>query len=68
MKSIDGMKLIRDVECWLRDSVGLSKSQAVGLIARFKSAIRSESEGDENKPDISALLKSISNLIRHKGK
>ncbi|HID9056926.1 TPA: HK97 family phage prohead protease, partial [Klebsiella michiganensis] len=48
-------------EAWLRDSVGLSKSQAVGLIARFKSAVRSESESDENK-DISALLKSISNF------
>ena len=61
MKSIDGIETIRDVEAWLRDSVGLSKSQAVGLIARFKSAVRSESECDENK-DISALLKSISNF------
>ncbi|EPI2798873.1 HK97 family phage prohead protease [Citrobacter farmeri] len=62
MKSIDGIETIRDVEVWLRDSVGLSKSQAVGLIARFKSAIRSESEDGDNKPDISALLKSISNF------
>lgn len=62
MKSVDGIETIRDVENWLRDSVGLSKSQAVGLIARFKSAIRSESEGDNHKPDISALLKSISDF------
>ncbi|HDR2693175.1 TPA: HK97 family phage prohead protease [Enterobacter bugandensis] len=68
MKSIDGIETIRDVECWLRDSVGLSKSQAVGLIARFKSAIRSESEGDPNKPDISALLKSINDFNPTKGK
>jgi len=59
MKSVDGIETIRDVENWLRDSVGLSKSQAVGLIARFKSAVRSESEGDENQPSIDALLKSI---------
>lgn len=68
MKSIDGIETIRDVESWLRDSVGLSKSQAVGLIARFKSAIRSESEGDPNKPDISALLKSITDFNPKKGK
>lgn len=68
MKSIDGIETIRDVECWLRDSVGLSKSQAVGLIARFKSAIRSESEGDPNKPDISALLKSITDFNPTAGK
>ncbi|HHS9192852.1 TPA: HK97 family phage prohead protease [Enterobacter hormaechei] len=68
MKSIDGIETIRDVESWLRDSVGLSKSQAVGLIARFKSAIRSESEGDPNKPDISALLKSITDFNPTKGK
>lgn len=59
MKSVDGIETIRDVENWLRDSVGLTKSQAVGLIARFKSAIRSESEGDGNEAQINALLQSI---------
>jgi hypothetical protein len=54
MKSIDGIETIRDVENWLRDSVGLTKTQAVGFIARFKSAVRSESEGDENKASIDA--------------
>uniref|UniRef100_A0A1A9VZ49 Phage major capsid protein n=1 Tax=Glossina brevipalpis TaxID=37001 RepID=A0A1A9VZ49_9MUSC len=42
MKSAEGIETLRDVENWLRDSVGVSKSQAVGLIARFKSAIRSD--------------------------
>ncbi|MNY76253.1 hypothetical protein D3C86_2157810 [compost metagenome] len=46
---------IRDVEHWLRDSAGLSKSQALGFIARFKSAVRSDSEGGE----ITALLERI---------
>ncbi|WP_447871163.1 HK97 family phage prohead protease [Serratia fonticola] len=68
MKSIDGIETIRDVENWLRDSVGLSKSQAVGLIARFKSAIRSESDSDENKTEISALIERISSFPQTLGK
>ncbi|UAN58899.1 HK97 family phage prohead protease [Serratia sp. JSRIV004] len=68
MKSIDGIETVRDVENWLRDSVGLSKSQAVGLIARFKSAIRSESDSDENKTEISALIERISSFPQTLGK
>lgn len=68
MKSVDGIETIRDVESWLRDSVGLTKSQAVGFIARFKSAIRSESENDANKTQISALLESIKSFPSHLGK
>jgi len=68
MKSVDGIETIRDVENWLRDSVGLTKSQAVGLIARFKSAIRSESGGDENEAQINALLKSMQNFNSNLGK
>lgn len=59
MKSAEGIESIRDIENWLRDSVGFSKSQAVGMVARFKSAIRSESEGGENEEEITALLESI---------
>jgi HK97 family phage prohead protease len=47
MKSLESITSIRDVEHWLRDSAGLSKSQALGFIARFKSAVRSDSEGGE---------------------
>jgi len=68
MKSVDGIETIRDVENWLRDSVGLSKSQAVGLIARFKSAVRSESGGDENEAQINALLQSIQSFPSISGK
>ncbi len=68
MKSVDGIETIRDVENWLRDSVGLTKSQAVGLIARFKSAIRSESEGDGNEAQINALLESIKSFPSNLGK
>ncbi|MDE1188202.1 MAG: HK97 family phage prohead protease [Pantoea sp.] len=68
MKSVDGIETIRDVENWLRDSVGLTKSQAVGLIARFKSAIRSESGGDENEAQINALLESIKSFPSNLGK
>lgn len=52
MKSMESIATIRDVEHWLRDSAGLSKSQALGLIARIKSAVRSDSEGGE----ITAIL------------
>ena len=55
MKSMESIATIRDVEHWLRDSAGLSKSQALGFIARFKSAVRSDSEGGE----ITALLERI---------
>ena len=55
MKSMESITTIRDVEHWLRDSAGLSKSQALGFIARFKSAVRSDSEGGE----ITALLQRI---------
>jgi HK97 family phage prohead protease len=68
MKSVDGIETIRDVENWLRDSVGLTKSQAVGLIARFKSAIRSESGGGENELQINALLESIKSFPSNLGK
>lgn len=68
MKSVDGIETIRDVENWLRDSVGLTKSQAVGLIARFKSAIRSESGGDENEAQVNALLQSIKSFPSNLGK
>ncbi|MGP9417379.1 HK97 family phage prohead protease [Ewingella sp. AOP9-I1-14] len=67
MKSAEGIETIRDVENWLRDSVGLSKSQAVGMIARFKSAIRSESDGDQDKSEIAALLESIQSFPRKLG-
>ncbi|MEX6662446.1 prohead peptidase [Pseudomonas graminis] len=52
MKSMESITTIRDIEHWLRDSVGLSKSQALGLVARIKSAVRSDSEGGE----ITAIL------------
>ena len=68
MKSAEGIETIRDIEGWLRDSVGLSKSQAVGMIARFKSAIRSESEGDRNEDQISALLESIKSFPANLGR
>lgn len=68
IKSAEGIETIRDIEGWLRDSVGLSKSQAVGMIARFKSAIRSESEGDRNEDQISALLESIKSFPANLGR
>ncbi|WP_324028802.1 HK97 family phage prohead protease [Pantoea sp. JZ2] len=68
MKSVVGIETIRDVENWLRDSVGLSKSQAVGLIARFKSAVRSESGSGENEAQINALLESIKSFPSNLGK
>ncbi|MCF5709595.1 MULTISPECIES: HK97 family phage prohead protease [Pseudomonas syringae group] len=55
LKSMDAIESIRDAETWLRDSAGLSKSEAQALIARIKSAVRSDSEGGE----ITAILDRI---------
>lgn len=59
MKSVDGIESIRDVENWLRESVGLSKSEAQGFISRFKSAIRSESESNSEIDAIVNRIKSF---------
>ncbi|WP_395501824.1 HK97 family phage prohead protease [Ectopseudomonas mendocina] len=59
MKSMDGIETIRDVEGWLREAAGLSKSEALAIIARIKSAIRSESEGGD---EIAALAERIKNF------
>ena len=56
LKSMDTIDSIRDAENWLRESAGLSKSEAQAFIARIKSAVRSESEGGD---DIAALLERI---------
>lgn len=56
LKSMDTIESIRDAENWLRESAGLSKSEAQAFIARIKSAVRSESEGVD---DIAALLERI---------
>lgn len=58
MKSIDGIKTIRDAEAWLRDSVGLSRSEAQAFIARVKSAGRSEF----GSGDIDALAQRITSF------
>lgn len=56
LKSMETIDSIRDAENWLRDSAGLSKSEAQAFIARIKSAVRSDSEGGD---DIAALLERI---------
>ena len=58
LKSMETIESIRDAEHWLRDSAGLSKSEALAFIARIKSAVRSDSEGGE----ISALLQRINSF------
>lgn len=58
LKSMETIESIRDAENWLRDSAGLSKSEALAFIARIKSAVRSDSEGGE----ISALLQRINSF------
>lgn len=61
LKSVDGLFTIRDVEDWLRESVGLSKSEAVGFIARFKSAVRSESDSTQ-KSQVDSILNQITSF------
>lgn len=58
MKSMEAIENIRDAEGWLRDSAGLSRTEAQAFIARVKSAIRSECEGGE----LDALLQRISDF------
>lgn len=59
LKSMDTIESIRDAENWLRDSAGLSKSEAQAFIARIKSAVRSESEGGD---EIAALVERLNNF------
>jgi len=56
MKSLDGLETVRDVEGWLRESVGLSKSEAQAFITCVKSAIRRDSEVQD---EVTALLERI---------
>lgn len=56
-KSLEGVETIRDAESWLRESAGLSKSEAQAAIACIKSAIRRDSEGQDQ---IAALLAQLS--------
>jgi hypothetical protein len=58
LKSMDTIESIRDAENWLRDSAGLSKSEAQAFIARIKSAVRSDSEGGDQS-EIAALLERL---------
>jgi HK97 family phage prohead protease len=57
VKSLDGVQTIRDAESWLRESAGLSKSEAQAAIACIKSAIRRDSEGQDQ---IAALVAQLS--------
>jgi HK97 family phage prohead protease len=57
VKSLEGVQTIRDAESWLRESAGLSKSEAQAAIACIKSAIRRDSEGQDQ---IAALLAQLS--------
>ena len=58
LKSMETIESIRDAESWLRESAGLSKSEAQALIARIKSAVRSESESGD-PTEIAALLERL---------
>ncbi|MNJ81362.1 hypothetical protein D3C77_801420 [compost metagenome] len=55
---METIESIRDAESWLRESAGLSKSEAQALIARIKSAVRSDSEGGD-PTEIAALLERL---------
>ena len=58
LKSMEAIESIRDAESWLRESAGLSKSESQALIARIKSAVRSESESCD-PTEIAALLERL---------
>lgn len=62
VKSLEGAETIRDVEGWLRDVAGFSKSQAQELISRVKATLRSDSERHkQNDGEAQEVL----NLIRN---
>lgn len=61
LKSVDGLLTVRDVEDWLRESAGLSKSEAIGFISRFKSAVRSESDGTQ-KTQVDSIINQINSF------
>lgn len=58
LKSLEEVKNIRDAENWLRESAGLSRTEAQAFIARVKSADRSESDGG----DIEAITQRLNNF------
>ena len=45
VKQIDDLKELKDIEHYLRESGGFSRSQAVALVSRIKAVTQSESEG-----------------------
>lgn len=56
LKSIEEIKTLSDAENYLRESGGYSKSEAVGIVSRIKSACRSESD---ELGEVKAALESL---------
>jgi HK97 family phage prohead protease len=64
VKSLDEIVSIRDAEAYLRDAGGFSKSEAVALVARIKSAAgRSESDDAAGVPAMD-LLQTLHRAVR----
>jgi HK97 family phage prohead protease len=61
VKSIDDIKNLADAENFLRESGGLSKSEATGLISRIKSIGRSDSD---ELDEVTMALKSLQSKLK----
>lgn len=63
IKSIESIKSLADAETYLREAGGLSKREAVAMLARIKSLQgRSESDG---LGELEALIKRNTSLLKH---
>lgn len=63
IKSIESIKSLADAETYLREAGGLSKREAVAILARIKSLQgRSESDG---LGELEALIKRNTSLLKH---
>jgi len=59
VKSLDDIKTVRDMEHFLRDAKGFSKSEAGAVIATAKAALRRDAEEKAEKEALENLLTTI---------
>lgn len=56
VKQIEEIETIKDVERYLRDAGGFSRSQAVGLLSRMKAIAQSDSDAEAQLEELLALV------------
>lgn len=62
--SINGTTSLKDIENFLRDAVGFSKSDALALVARVRDLSLGDQVGDQSTSELKALLQRNIQLIK----